>query len=121
MVCRPFILPARSWAGRARPARAFREKGLPVVLVHVTGSTPRRADAGPPKFSPPADWAEFGPELDQQVDDYIVAKKTWGAFLGTNLDEYLRQRGVTQIVLTGIATSIGVESTARSASIWVIT
>jgi nicotinamidase-related amidase len=47
--------------------------------------------------------------------DHLVTKQRWGAFLGTTLDEYLRQRGVTQIVLTGIATSIGVESTARSA------
>ena len=31
------------------------------------------------------------------------------------MDDYLRGRGVTQIVLTGVATSIGVESTARSA------
>src|SRR6202142_95002 len=99
----------------ARLAGAFREKGLPVVLVHVTGMIPRRTDVGPPKFSPPADWAELVPELDQQPGDYVVDKRTWGAFLGTNLHEYLRQSGVTQIVLTGIATSIGVESTARSA------
>jgi nicotinamidase-related amidase len=38
-----------------------------------------------------------------------------GAFIGTSLDDYLRQRGVTQIFLTGIATSNGVEATARSA------
>ena len=44
-----------------------------------------------------------------------MTKQRWGAFLGTDLDDYLRRRGVTQIVLTGVATSIGVESTARSA------
>jgi nicotinamidase-related amidase len=31
------------------------------------------------------------------------------------LYEYLRQRGVTQVFITGIATSLGAESTARSA------
>ena len=38
-----------------------------------------------------------------------------GAFIGTSLDETLRRRGVTQVFVTGVATSGGVESTARSA------
>src|SRR6202042_3218112 len=70
---------------------------------------------GRPKFSFPADWTELVPELEQHPGDHTVTKQRWGAFLGTTLDDYLRQRGVTQIVLTGVATSIGVESTARSA------
>ena len=68
-----------------------------------------------PKFSFPADWTELVPELEQHPGDHLVTKQRWGAFLGTDLDDYLRQRGVTQIVLTGVATSAGVESTARSA------
>jgi len=44
-----------------------------------------------------------------------VTKRNWGAFYGTDLDLQLRRRGVTQVVLAGIATSIGVESTARAA------
>jgi nicotinamidase-related amidase len=102
-------------ARAAQLAQAFRQRALPLVLVNVTGGAPGRTDAGPPKFSRPPDWAELVPELEQQPGDHLVTKKTWGAFLGTELDSYLRQRGVTQIVLTGIATSIGVESTARSA------
>ena len=98
-----------------RLADAFRERGLPVVLVNVTGLKQRRTDSGSPSFSPPPDWTEFVPELGQQSSDFVVSKQTWGAFIGTSLDEYLRERGVTQIVLTGVATSIGVESTARSA------
>ena len=96
-------------------ARAFREQGLPVVLVNVTGGAPGRTDAGSPKLSFPADWTELVPELEQRPEDRTVSKQRWGAFIGTSLDDYLRQRGVTQVVLTGIATSIGVESTARSA------
>ncbi|MGC2661103.1 MAG: isochorismatase family protein [Bryobacteraceae bacterium] len=99
----------------ARLARAFRERGLPVVLVNVTGGAPGRTDAGRPQSSRPADWTELAPELEQQPSDYLVTKERWGALIGTTLDEYLRKRGVTQIVLTGVATSIGVESTARSA------
>jgi nicotinamidase-related amidase len=99
----------------ARLARAFREGGLPVVLVNVTGVTPHRTEAGFPKFERPADWADLVPELDQQPDDILISKQSWGAFIGTALDDELRRRGVTQIVLTGIATTFGVESTARSA------
>ena len=99
----------------AQLARAFRERKLPVVLVNVTGGASGRTDAGPPQFARPADWAELVPELEQQPGDHLVTKQRWGAFLGTDLDDYLRQSGATQVVLAGIATSIGVESTARSA------
>jgi nicotinamidase-related amidase len=116
IVSLPTVHPPSEIIGRtSHLARAFRERGLPVVLVNATGRAPGRTDAGAPKFSFPADWTELVPELQQHADDYIVSKQRWGAFIGTSLDEYLRQRGVTQIFLTGIATSVGVESTARSA------
>jgi nicotinamidase-related amidase len=96
-------------------ARAFRERGLPVFLVNVAGMAPGRTDAGSPKYAFPLDWTELIPELDQQPGDHLVTKQRWGAFNGTSLDDDLRGCGVTQIVLTGVATSIGVESTARDA------
>jgi nicotinamidase-related amidase len=102
-------------ARAAQLARAFRERGLPVVLVNVAGRAPGRTDAGTPTFSMPPDWAELVPQMERQPDDYLVTKQRWGAFIGTPLDDYLRSRGVTQIVLVGISTSAGVESTARSA------
>jgi len=112
----PTVHPAGEIVRRsAQLARAFRERGLPVVLVRVTGSAPGRTDAGRPKYSFPSDWTELVPELEQAPGDQVITKQRWGAFLGTALDDYLRQRGVTQIVLTGVATSVGVESTARSA------
>jgi nicotinamidase-related amidase len=112
----PVVHPINEIVDRsAQLARAFRERALPVVLVNVSGAAPGRTDAGRPKFSFPADWTELVPELDRHPGDHLVTKQRWGAFLGTALDDYLRQRGVTQVVLTGVATSIGVESTARSA------
>ncbi|GAA0455147.1 hydrolase [Paractinoplanes deccanensis] len=108
-------------ARTAELAGAFRERGLPVVLVRVTGrpdgadSPKGRTDAG--AGSPavrPDGWDEIVEELTSG-DDIIVTKRNWGAFYGTDLDLQLRRRGVTQVVLTGIATSIGVESTARAA------
>src|SRR5208282_901420 len=112
----PTVHPAGEIVDRsAQLARAFRERGMPVVLVNVSGRAPGRTDAGSPKFSFPADWTELVPELEQHPGDHIVTKQRWGAFLGTTLDHDLRQRGVTQVVLTGVATNTGVESTARSA------
>jgi nicotinamidase-related amidase len=111
----PTVHPASEIVDRsAQLVRAFRERGMAVVLVQVTGRAPGRTDAGVPKFSFPPDFAELVPELEQQPTDYVVNKQRWGAFIGTSLDDYLRQNGVTQIFLTGIATSAGVESTARS-------
>ncbi|OON81341.1 isochorismatase family protein [Streptomyces tsukubensis] len=97
-------------------AAAFRAKGLPVVLVRVTGGAPGRTEGPASSARPADDWADLVPELGRQDSDIVVTKLTWGAFYGTDLDLQLRRRGITQVVLTGIATSIGVESTARFAS-----
>jgi nicotinamidase-related amidase len=112
----PLAHSATEIIGRAAElARAFRRRQLPVVLVNVTGRAPGRTEAGIPKFSFPPDWADLVPELEPQAGDYLVSKQRVGAFIGTSLDEYLRERGVTQVFLTGIATASGVEATARSA------
>ncbi|MER6123748.1 hydrolase [Streptomyces sp. NPDC001795] len=102
-------------------ADAFRARDLPVVLVRVSfapdwadvvpGRTERAAGAG--AFS--EGWDVIVDELSGHPGDIRVTKHNWGAFHGTDLDVQLRRRGVTQIVLTGISTSIGVESTARAA------
>jgi len=105
-------------AEAARLATAFRRHHLPVVLVNATGRAPGRTQAGPVRsadFTPGSDWADLVDELDVQPDDYLVTKQRWGAFHDTSLESYLREHDVTQVVLAGIATSIGVESTARSA------
>jgi nicotinamidase-related amidase len=96
-------------------AAAFREHGLPVVLVNVDGGAPGRTEASRPGGTPPADWTELVAELDAQPGDLKVTKRTWGAFHGTDLDGQLQKRRVTQVVLTGVATTAGVESTARAA------
>jgi nicotinamidase-related amidase len=102
----------------ANLAEAFRRNHLPVVLVNVTGGAPGRTEAGsarPADFTMPPDWADLADELDVQPEDHLVTKTTWGAFHETPLHARLQELGVTQIVLTGVATSAGVESTARAA------
>jgi nicotinamidase-related amidase len=96
-------------------AAAFRERDLPVVLVNVVGGAPGRTEQAPAGATRPSDWSELVPELGQRPDDVLISKSTWGAFIRTDLEAVLRERGVTNIVLCGVATSIGVESTARQA------
>jgi nicotinamidase-related amidase len=68
----------------------------------------------PPRDLPP-DANEYVSSLPIQPSDHLITKRQWGAFYGTDLDLQLRRRGLTTIVLTGIATNFGVESTARDA------
>jgi len=104
-----------------RLADAFRGAGGFVVLVRVTFS----ADGGdrlsapvdePMQMgTPPAGWDEIVPEIGPKPGDHVLAKRQWGAFYGTDLDLELRRRGIDTVVLGGIATNMGVESTARAA------
>lgn len=96
-------------------ADAFRRHGMPVVLVNVDGGAPGRTDQAPRMRDFPAGWTDLVPELNQQPTDHTVTKRTWGAFTRTGLDEYLKNLGVTQVVIAGVSTSAGVESTARQA------
>jgi nicotinamidase-related amidase len=99
----------------ARLADAFRSRGLPVVLVNVDGTAPGRAEQSRRVSEFPAGWTDLVPELNRQPGDHLVTKRTWGAFTNTDLEKYLKETGVTQVVITGVATTAGVESTARHA------
>lgn len=104
----------------ARLAKAFRAAGQPVVLVNVELkpeiALQPRADLKPPPRTPVTDYHKIVDELEPDPRrDIFITKRQWGAFYGTELDLQLRRRKVTGIVMCGIATSIGVESTARDA------
>ncbi|MEU7145286.1 isochorismatase family protein [Nocardia sp. NPDC046473] len=103
-------------------ADAFRAHQLPVILVRVSGApdgsdfaqgrtdAPRRTGG-----TRPDGWDVIVDELAGHAEDLVVTKRNVGAFYGTDLELHLRRRGITQIVLAGVATSMGVESTARAA------
>jgi nicotinamidase-related amidase len=63
----------------------------------------------------PEDWSDILPALGSHPLDHLITKHQWGAFFGTDLDLQLRRRKIDTIVLCGIATNIGVETTAREA------
>jgi nicotinamidase-related amidase len=99
-----------------------RRAGRLVVLVHVAFSPDGRDRLTPRVDSPmvstspiPPDFAVIAPELGPREGDLVITKRHWGAFHGTELDLQLRRRGIRTLLLTGIATNFGVESTARGA------
>jgi nicotinamidase-related amidase len=104
-----------------RLAERFRGSGGLVVLVHVSFSpdggdrlTPPTDEPPPPAATQPG-WDEISPDLGRGPKDIVITKRQWGAFYGTQLDLQLRRRGIRAIVIGGIATNFGVESTARDA------
>ena len=94
---------------------AFRQRDLPIVFVNVAGGAPGRTEQPRPQRTLVEGWTDLIPELDAKPEDIRVTKHTWGAFASTDLDDRLKQKGVTQVVVTGVATGTGVESTARQA------
>ena len=115
----------------ARLQTAFRQAGLPVVIVHVEpiGSPASVVRSERNQF--PKDKTGQQQMLDQmradrffdiveplapQPGDVSITKETWNAFFNTPLHDELYQRGISGIVLCGISTSVGVEGTARSAN-----
>jgi nicotinamidase-related amidase len=112
-----FIHPIGEVIGRTRALiDAFRAKGLPVALVNVAGRAPGRTEQGPRGSASFAEgWTDLLPQLDRQPSDIAVTKRSWGAFATTDIERQLKARGVTQVVVTGVATSVGVEATARQA------
>ena len=109
-------------ANAAPLAAAFRAAKAPVVRVKVGFSADggdvlkAQVDAPNPPGAPPAELAgRHPPSCRRSRATSHILKRQWGAFHGTELDLQLRRRGIKTIVLAGIATSIGVESTARIA------
>ena len=103
-------------------ADACRKAGALVVLVRVAFSPDSRDRLAPPAddmaaaTSPMApDFADLAPELGPKPGDLVITKRQWNAFYGTELDLQLRRRGIRTLIFTGIATNIGVESSARAA------
>lgn len=111
---------------------AFRKKQWPVVIVNVNPLGAKWTRLRAEQSMAPKDeegikqaraameaggFFDIVPEIKSTSDDIFITKTSWGAFYGTALDEELQKRGITGIVLAGVATSIGVEGTARDASV----
>jgi len=108
-------------ASAARLGRAFVEAGAPIFPVRVTFSAdggdrlaqPTDVPMTVPEGGLPEGWADFVPEIDALPAAVTITKRQWSAFYGTELELQLRRRGITDVVVCGVATNFGVESTAR--------
>lgn len=111
--------------------KAFRSKNLPIVFVNVNPLGAKWTQARVEQSTAPkgeeaieqarvameqSGFFDLVPQLDVQPDDILITKNTWNAFYNTSLHEILQKLEITGIVLAGVATSIGVEGTARNAS-----
>jgi nicotinamidase-related amidase len=118
-------------ARSAELAAAFRSKNLPVVIVNVNplgakwtqtrveqSTAPKGEDAVKQAKAAMEQNGFFDivPELNAGGNDIFITKTSWSAFYETDLEEKLKALDITSIVLAGVATSIGVEGTARDAS-----
>jgi len=104
----------------AKMCERFRAVGAQVVLVRVSFAADGSDALSQPCDEPmararPEGWDVLSPALGAGPRDIHITKRQWGAFYGTELDLQLRRRGVTTLVISGISTNIGVESTARDA------
>ncbi len=107
-------------ARAAQLAASLRANGGTVIYVrvdvadvlHLLVDAPTRDSNAPP---PPPNASQLVAESGYQAGDLLITKRQWGAFYGTELDQQLRRRKVQTIILGGIATNFGVESTARAA------
>jgi len=119
-------------AKSAELMEAFRSKNLPIVVVNVNPVGSKWANARVESSMLPkgeeaqkqalaamqaGGFFDIVPELKTTADDIFITKGTWSAFPNTALDEELQKRGITGLVLAGVATSIAVEGTARDASV----
>lgn len=109
-------------AGTRSLAERFRRAGALVVNVRVSwhddlGDTPPTNVDEPlqlPEGGVPVDFVRFVDGV-MQPGDLEIVKRQWGAFHGTELDLQLRRRCISTLVIGGIATNFGVESTVRDA------
>lgn len=100
---------------------AMRKAQGTIVPVHVDLAhmlrlpcdKPLRDPDAPP---PPPEASQLIPDLSPQPQDIEIIKNQWGAFFGTNLEAKLKEKNIETVIVCGIATNFGVESTARAAA-----
>jgi len=101
-------------------ARAFRRSTATVIYVRVDLANrvhvPADRSHGDPHNPPPPIASELVPASGVQSGDLVITKRHWSAFSGTDLEVMLKKSGLKTLVVGGIATNFGVESTARAAA-----
>ena len=121
-----FLANTKSLIGTAR------ENGIPVFYTKITPlpagfespfrvfMSMKRFGVDDPKKLPPfmrpgSPEAEIHAELQPRPEDIVLNKHTYSIFTGTHFEAMMRNRGVETLLFTGIATEMGIDSSARDA------
>lgn len=97
---------------------AFHQAHLPVVLTTVVYHDDQQASVFRARvpalnlLTPDSHWVAFDPRLPVIDSDLRLEKRHASSFHGTDLDNWLQQRGVDSLVVTGLTTSGCVRATA---------
>lgn len=105
-----------------RFVEASRSAGGTIVLVRtiIAPDAHSRSTRQWPEFmragvAPGAPGTEFDPCISVRPGDIEVVKQRYSAFVGTHLDDVLRERGIDTVVVLGLTTNVCVQSTVRDA------
>jgi nicotinamidase-related amidase len=95
---------------------AFHAAARPVIFALSTGTpaVQTAANSGGRRF--PDEFAILDPRLGRRDEDIVVKRSAWSAFAQTGLKQSLDTLGVTELVIVGLATTYGIESTVREAA-----
>lgn len=107
----PLVEPERAARAAATVLDHFRTSGEDVVHVFHTAT---ESDAG--FFVPGTPGIAFHPSVEPRAGEQVVEKHEPNSFVGTGLEQVLRDRGVTELVVLGMMTSMCIDSTVRAAS-----
>lgn len=97
--------------------KLYREKGIEIIHIRAnyTGKKWLKEFS---RLNPnlPTDISIESVACAEECDmERVFIKQYWGAFFGTNLEDYLNEKNITDIHLMGILTSICVQHTAYEA------
>jgi nicotinamidase-related amidase len=107
----PLVEPEAAAAAAGRVLESFRASGEPVIhLKHVSGEPDATF------MRPGTEGVEIHPAVAPADGEPVIEKGAPNGFVGTGLEDELRSRGIGELVVAGMMSSMCVDATVRAAS-----
>lgn len=84
--------------------------GMPVVVIQHTAPS-----KDSPTFRKGNDEWKLHPEVEKRKHDVLIEKNLPGSFTGTDLEKWLREKGIERVAICGYMTQMCCDTTARQA------